>query len=309
MVNQLLVSLVNSVLGSGKATARNNYAYHCPLCNHHKPKLEVNLTENKEGKNPWHCWACDSRGTTIYNLFKQIKADPSKITELSSLVTTSKSIKEIQVINEVALPPEYINLYDADLGDLMARHALFYLKKRNVTKYDVLKYNIGYCKEGLYKNMIIIPTYDNNGKLNYFSARSFEKDPYVKYRNPSVSRDIIPNEHLINWNIPIILCEGLFDAMAIKRNVIPLLGKNIQSNLMKKIVTSLVDKIYIALDRDAIKQALRFCEMLLAEGKEVYLVDLQDKDPSEMGFENFTKLIQNTVPLTYYNLMERKLAL
>ena len=309
MVNQLLVSLVNSVLGSGKATARNNYAYHCPLCNHHKPKLEVNLTENKEGKNPWHCWACDSRGTTIYNLFKQIKVDPSKITELSSLVTTSKSIKEIQVINEVALPPEYINLYDADLGDLMARHALFYLKKRNVTKYDVLKYNIGYCKEGLYKNMIIIPTYDNNGKLNYFSARSFEKDPYVKYRNPSVSRDIIPNEHLINWNIPIILCEGLFDAMAIKRNVIPLLGKNIQSNLMKKIVTSLVDKIYIALDRDAIKQALRFCEMLLAEGKEVYLVDLQDKDPSEMGFENFTKLIQNTVPLTYYNLMERKLAL
>ena len=29
---------------------------------------------------------------------------------------------------------------------------------------------------------------------------------------------------------------------------------------MKKIVTSVVDKIYIALDRDAIKQALRFCE-------------------------------------------------
>ena len=47
MVNQLLVSLVNSVLGTGKATARNNYAYHCPFCNHHKPKLEVNLTENK----------------------------------------------------------------------------------------------------------------------------------------------------------------------------------------------------------------------------------------------------------------------
>ena len=72
MVNQLLVTLVNSVLGSGKATARNNYAYHCPFCHHHKPKLEVNLTENREGKNPWHCWACDVRGTTIYNLFKQL---------------------------------------------------------------------------------------------------------------------------------------------------------------------------------------------------------------------------------------------
>ena len=309
MVNQLLVTLVNSVLGSGKATARNNYAYHCPLCHHHKPKLEVNLTENREGKNPWHCWACDARGTTIYSLFKQLKTIPEKFAELKSLVKSSKSIKETQVVSSVVLPTEYISLNNVDTSDIISRHALAYLKNRHVSKYDILKYNIGYCKDGLYKNMIIIPTYDVDGRLNYFTARSFEKDPYIKYRNPSASRDIVPNEHLINWNVPVILCEGLFDAMAIKRNAIPLLGKNIQSSLMKKIVTSVVDKIYIALDRDAIKQALKFCERLMAEGKEVYLVDLQDKDPSEMGFENFTKLIQNTIPLTYYDLMEHKLSL
>jgi hypothetical protein len=276
MVNQLLVTLVNSVLGSGKATARNNYAYHCPFCNHHKPKLEVNLTENREGKNPWHCWACDVRGTTIYNLFKQLKVEAGKLSELSSLVKTSKSIKETQVTTTISLPDEYINLSSGDLSDISAKHAIAYLKKRHISKYDILKYNIGYCKSGLYNNMIIIPTYDEDGRLNYFTARS---------------------------------CEGLFDAIAIKRNAIPLLGKNIQNNLMKKVISSKVDKIYIALDRDAIKQALRFCEMLLAENKEVYLVDLQDKDPSEMGFKNFTKLIQKTVPLTYYDLMEQKLAI
>jgi len=182
MVNQLLVTLVNSVLGSGKATARNNYAYHCPFCNHHKPKLEVNLTENREGKNPWHCWACDMRGTTIYNLFRQLKADVSKFTELKSLVVTSKSIKETQVVSSVALPNEYIGLNNVDISDIMARHALAYLKNRHVSKYDIIKYNIGYCKEGLYKNMIILPTYDADGRLNYFTARSFEKEPYVKYR-------------------------------------------------------------------------------------------------------------------------------
>ena len=53
MTNQLLVSLVNSVLGSGKPTARDNYAYHCPSCHHAKPKLEIQLTENREGKNKW----------------------------------------------------------------------------------------------------------------------------------------------------------------------------------------------------------------------------------------------------------------
>ena len=126
MVNQLLVTLVNSVLGSGKATARNNYAYHCPLCHHHKPKLEVNLTENREGKNPWHCWACDARGTTIYNLFRQVKAAADKFTELKSLVKTSRSIKDTKVVSNVVLPNEYISLNNVNNSNIMARHALAY---------------------------------------------------------------------------------------------------------------------------------------------------------------------------------------
>ena len=309
MVNQLLVSLVNSVLGAGKPTARNNYAYHCPFCNHHKPKLEVNLTENREGKNPWHCWACNVKGTTVFKLFQKLKAPIEKINEAKSLISSSKQYKIIKNNDSVRLPNEFISLSDVKLNDIITKHARAYLKKRQISKYDILKYNIGYCAEGLYKNMIIIPTYDKNGILNYFTARSFEKDPYIKYRNPSISRDIIPNEHLINWRVPIVLCEGLFDAIAIKRNAIPLLGKNIQLELMKKIVSSFVQKIYIALDKDAIKQALHFCDNLMKEGKEVYLVDMQDKDPSEMGFKNFTKLIQSTTPLTYSGLFERKLAL
>ena len=47
---------------------------------------------------------------------------------------------------------------------------------------------------------------------------------------------------------------------------------------------------------------------LMMEGKEVYFVDKQDKDPSEMGFENFTKLIQKTTPMTYSSLLEQKLS-
>ena len=309
MVNQLLVTLVNSVLGSGKATARNNYAYSCPFC-HKDKKLEVNLTESREGKNPWHCWSCDQRGTNVYSLFKLLKVNSDKINELKSLVKSSTTYKPKVSENTIQLPTEYVSLSTTIHNtNIIAKHALSFLNKRNITYYDIVKYNIGYCETGKYRNRIIIPTYNKDGSLNYFTARSFEPNSTYKYMNPEASRDIIANEHLINWNIPIILCEGLFDAMAIKRNAIPLLGKNIQSSLMKKIVTSVVDKIYIALDKDAIKQALRFCEKLMAEGKEVYLVDLQDKDPSEMGFQNFTKLIQNTYPLTYYGLMEQKLDL
>jgi len=308
--NEFLVTLVNPILGRGKRTARGNIAYNCPKCHHQKPKLEINFDEHSKHYQSYACWSCGFKGRTIYNLFKQLKADSSKFTELNSLVKSSTTYNVQHNVDILKLPQEYVSLIDSSTQtDIMARHALAFLKKRNITESDIIKYNIGYCSSGKYRNRIVIPTYNKDGSLNYFTARTFDKDNNYKYMNPESSRDVIANEHLINWNIPIILCEGLFDAIAIKRNAIPLLGKNIQSSLMKKIVTSVVDKIYIALDRDAIKQALRFCEKLMAEGKEVYFVDLQDKDPSEMGFENFTKLIQTTIPLTYYDLMEQKLAL
>lgn len=305
MTNQLLISLVNSILGTGKPTARGNYSYHCPFCHHSKNKLEINFTENKEGNNPWNCWVCLKSGKKLISLFKKIQAPQEKIQELKKYVKSGDEVDYVPIEEKIELPKEFKLL---SLGSgLMHKHAMHYLKSRGITPNDIIKYNIGYCEYGPYKNMVILPSYDIDGNLNYFTGRSFEKEVYFKYKNPIVSRNIVPFELFINWNVPVILCEGIFDAIAIKRNVIPLLGKNIQSELMKKLTQSIVEKIYIALDKDAIKQSLKHCEMLMNEGKEIYLIDLEEKDPSEMGTRNFINLIQQTVPLNYETLMDKKL--
>jgi hypothetical protein len=44
-------------------------------------------------------------------------------------------------------------------------------------------------------------------------------------------------------------------------------------------------------------------------GKEIFLVEMEGKDPSELGFNKFTELIQNINPLNYFDLMEVKLSL
>lgn len=309
MVNELLINLVNNVLGQGKRTSRGNQSYTCPFCNHHKPKLEINFTINPQNKNPWACWACGKKGNSIRTLFKQSNQNSEFISQLNSLIPSTQSHilyqEKLVTSSQISLPPEFKHFDNT----IISRHAQTYLNKRNITQDDIDKYGIGFCEYGEYAKSIIIPSYDSNGNLNYFTSRSFEKDPYIKYKNPNTSRDIIPFEMFINWDLPIILCEGPFDAIAIKRNAIPLFGKNIQSSLMKKIVTSKIQKIYIALDNDALKKSLEFCELLLNEGKEVYLVKLEGKDPSDMGFEYFTKLIQKTTPLTNYKLMENKLQL
>ena len=66
--------------------SKGNYAFNCPLCNHHKPKLEINLETNSKMENPWHCWICDSKGKTIRSLLKTIKVPHNKLSELKLII-------------------------------------------------------------------------------------------------------------------------------------------------------------------------------------------------------------------------------
>lgn len=308
MVNHLLVNLVNNVLGPGKITSGANYSYHCPFCNHRKPKLEINFRENQEGLNNWHCWVCNKKGKKLITLFKAIDAPQHRIDELGSYVKIAFHDKQKNSEETLALPKEYKPLYKADTKDIAVRQALRYLKDRGVSKLDIARYNLGFCETGKYKNMVIIPSYDESGSLNYFVGRNFGPGT-VKYKNPSFSKDIVPFELLINWESPIVLCEGTFDAIAIKRNAIPLLGKTLPQKLLKKIVSSKVKQVFIALDKDALRQALIYCQTLLDHGKEVFLVNMEEKDPSELGFENFTKLLHTATPLDLRTLLELKFQL
>jgi DNA primase len=309
MENAALLVLVESVLGKGQATSKGNYAFKCPFCSHHKNKLEVSLRTTAKKENFWHCWVCDTKGKTIRTLFKQAKSTPDKFADLNLLIQPT-AIEDI-VSNEVlALPAEYIALngiYLDKIAQIEAKHALRFLKKRGVTIDDIIKYNIGFCKEGSYGGRIIIPSYDANGILNYFVARAY-KESDRKYKNPPVaSKEVIGLELYINWDAPIILCEGMFDAITIKRNVIPLLGKVLHNKLMEKLVKSSVDRIYIALDNDAKKDALKHAEKLMSYGKEVYMVELEGKDANEIGFEAFLNTLEHTEPLTFQSLLEKKL--
>lgn len=311
MVNHLLLNFVIRELGTGKQTSRGNYSFHCPFCNHHKPKLEIQLEENNTGINEFHCWACDIKGKNLIQLFGKLKISQDRKEELKNIIKSTKNFDNDFNNNpsekfKLKLPDEFISLKDVTNKNVEAKHALHYLKKRGVNKYDIIKYNIGYCEHGKYKDRIIFPIYNSEYELVFFDARTYKDNP-LRYIKPECSKDIIANEHFINWNLPIILCEGIMDAISIKRNVIPLLGKIIQPELMKKLLTFPSNKIYIALDNDAIKKAVDFCEMLMNEGKEVYFIEMSEGDASYMGFEKFTKHIQNSEKLNYSKLLGLKL--
>ena len=308
MENAALLILLESVLGTSNKTSRGNYSFKCPFCTHHKNKLEINCITNAKSENPWHCWVCEAKGKTIRSLFKNAKIPDNKVAELNMIIAPGKEYK--QVTTALELPKEFISLTDIvenKITTIESKHAIKFLRKRGITPEDIIKYNIGFCNDGPYKERVIIPSYDENGIVNYFIARTYKDGP-TKYKNPPTdAKSVIGWELYINWDAPIILVEGMFDALTIKRNVIPLFGKIIHEKLMKKLVASSVNRIYIALDPDAIKNALKYCEQLMAYGKEIYLVELTGKDANEIGFEQFLNTIENTQPLDFQSLLMKKL--
>jgi len=303
----ILLGYIENLLGKGSPRARDNYAFHCPFCNHRKPKLEIKMATDEKGGNPWECWVCNTRGLTIKSLLKQLKVPRDTAVEILNHVRKGEKVY-YEENTVVKLPEEFQPLFLASQQSVIANKLRNYLYARGLSDTDIIRYNIGYCTKGEYEGRLIIPSYDENNQLNYFVGRTYENS-YIKYKNPPSSRDVIIFENTINWNKPIVLVEGVFDAMAVRRNAIPILGKNIAPRLIKKIISSNVEDIYIALDKDALKRAISFSEKFLNMGKKVYLVELDDKDPSEMGFETFTKHIQNAQELELSGLMRYKFEL
>ncbi len=311
MIDHILLGLVESVLGKGDVRSKGNYAFYCPKCKHKSPKLEVNLITNTKKQNRWACWTCTSfKGTTLKSLFSALKVDTPKFEELNKILGTTYKQDKIKVDIQVELPTEFTPFINLKKTDIISRHALKYLlKDRGVSFGDLIKHNVGFCETGRYKNKVIIPSYSKEGKLDYFVARSFEEEPFQKLDAPQSDKNIIGFESLINWDLPVILCEGPFDALSIKRNAIPLFGKSVSEKLRKKLVLNKIKSIYIALDEDALKNTIKLAEELINLGKKVYVVRLKGKDPSEMGFEKFTKLIQKSQPFNYGDLLKLKMSI
>ena len=305
MKQNKIVNLINRVLKSNgtKLKKENEYMYWSPFVSHHKQKLQINIRNQN-----WHCWVSNTGGRTLFQLFKKVNASNQHFEELSELVedftyfNKDKKTKDKEI---VSLPKEFKPLWNGS-DSIVKRHALSYLYKRGITDSDILKYNIGYCDSGLYSNRIIIPSYDSDCTLNFFVGRDFYSSK-MKYRNSPTSKDIIGFDLFINWDEPIILCEGVFDAMAFKRNAIPLFGKTVMKTLQKKIIESRVKNIYLALDNDAIVDATKISEYFINNGIKVKMMKFEEKDPSETGFESLLYLISKTKQTKFSDLMRLKL--
>ena len=300
-----VINILDTALGVGSSLKGNEQAHHCPFCNHHKKKLQVNLDTQR-----WHCWVCDSKGRSIQSLLRKLNVDIRDLNRLKDIYGEEDYtlVEKDEYVAKLQLPSEFKQLHFKPKGfNPEYNQAIAYLKERGITQADIVKYNIGYCSEGLYFGRVIVPSYDENGDLNYFVARSYYKDEKMKYKNPPVNRDVIVFDNQINWNEPITLVEGVFDSFSVKRNCIPLLGKFLLSKLKNKIIEKGVKEITILLDSDAITDSTKHTDYFIKNGINVKNIIPTGKDAGDMGFKAVSELLKGAKQTGWDDLVLSKL--
>jgi hypothetical protein len=245
---EVLVDLLSEFLGDPHQhyESKGQISFDCPVCAEEKGldsgdgkgNLEINY-----GRHVYKCWACsETHGThgPLGKLFDQYATKGQK--KVYNLIKPEELKQEDVRRPKLRLPEGFTTFKDSN--------------PRFIPHIEAYRYNIGYTVNGDFAYRIIIPSYNLDGQLNYFVARSWVPKK-MKYKNPSVPKDeIIFNEGRIDWDKDIFLCEGAFDSFFLDNSIV-MLGKKMSKLLFETLYAKANKNIIICCDGDAFEDGIR----------------------------------------------------
>lgn len=263
----VLVELLTEFLGEHHQhyESKGQISFDCPVCMEEKGLEEGDGKGNLEinyGKHVFKCWSCsETHGThgPLGKLFDKYASKSQK--KVYNLIKPEELKKEDIKRPKLRLPEGYTTFEDSNPRFIPHKEAYRYLQLRGITDEMIETYKIGYTVNGEFAYRIIVPSFDKQGVLNYFVARSWVPKK-MKYKNPAVPKDeIIFNESLIDWNKDIYLCEGAFDSFFLTNSIV-MLGKKMSSLLFESLYNNANAGVIICCDGDAFQDGLRVYQEL-----------------------------------------------
>lgn len=253
-----------------------------PFKEDRKKHLYVNI---KKGK--FFCFKSSMAGSLSY-LFALLGAELQEasvhieetLDTLRQRIAALGSPQEKFVIPKAELPEWY---QPVRWGSEVHR----YLRGRGVLDEDVLWYNVGEGT-GEMDGWVILPNFNRDGDCEYWVARNTR---HKTYHNPSVDRRfhvLFLDKALSVSPGEVMVCEGVFSALAAGRDAVAALGKFVTDDQIRRMWDAGVRKVNLALDGDAWTETLDTAERCIKIGLEVCILPLPaDRDPGDLGRESF----------------------
>lgn len=312
------MKFIQSVLGGGRLSRTGkNLDVWCPVCapsDKSKKKLSIRLDDDAN-----HCWTCDWKARSLVALVKKFGSREQLVEYRDKFMAQDKKdrfvIGDDVVETRQTLPADFTLLALARISkgyDPDVKAALRYVEARGLSEHDLWYYKIGLSDEPRWRRRIIVPSFDVNGKLNYYVARAIDKQRKPKYDNTDNDKSlIIFNEINVDWTKQLVLCEGTFDMFKCGENVVPLLGSSLneQSVLFNTIIANNTP-VALALDADMIEKRVPGIAKKLAEYDiTVTIVDVRPfEDPGKMTKSEFKEKLESSREFTWMDTFNSKLA-
>ena len=308
-----------------------NYFGICPFHDDHNPSMSVS-----PDKQMYKCFVCGAAGNVFnfvkdyknINYYEAVKEVANKV-GISIDIDTYKPKEDIKFKDEYDIYDLSNKFYQNNLNTSLGKIARNYLTSRNINDDIIKRFQIGlsfndnkltslleskgYSKDllvrsgiciindsgkvsDIYRNRIMFPLWDINGKVIGFSGRIYEGKDQSKYIN-TMETDIFKKGSLLyNYDNArksildkdeIIICEGFMDVIRLYtigvENVVATMGTAITKEQLS-LIRKLTNNVILMFDGDAAgeKATLSFIELSKDIDFNINIVRLEeDLDPDD----------------------------
>tara|TARA_Y100000310_G_scaffold330584_1_gene402492 strand:+ start:3870 stop:4829 length:960 start_codon:yes stop_codon:yes gene_type:complete len=294
---QARVNFITSIFGPGIIN-QDSISVCCPSCCSDRPNKRKLVIKIDNGMH--HCWICDLKGSSLKYTVRRFA--PERYGEFLRIFNESdaKAQRVEDHFEKVALPKNFIPLgLNLNSLDPDVRDTVTYIFNRGLSERDIWYFKMGTCTTGRFRRRVILPSFDVEGELNYFTARSIDSVSQRKYLNSKAKKkNLIFNEINIDWKKELTLVEGPFDLVKCDKNTTALLGSAINESylLFQKIVKNKTP-LLIALDPDASDKIEEICKKFYSYGVDIRMLAIDPfADVGEMSKEEFLKRKKSAMP-------------
>ena len=228
---QAKLKYLQKIFGNIKTHGGNEISVRCPFCT--KPGSQKKKLAIRVDNDFYHCWTCEIKGKNLSFLIKKI--NPKYLHDYIARFGGLKySIEKEEIIIKAEMPAGF-KLVLENLWDPDAKAIKKYCDERGINEDLMWRYRLGYTSEDFKLNKrLIVPSFDASGDLNYWSARTIQKDNNYKYLNAKIKKsNIVFNEIDVDWNKTLFIVEGPLDLVKCKLvNSTCLLGSTLNANDM-----------------------------------------------------------------------------
>jgi hypothetical protein len=255
--------------GNGYTTKKNGYNFRCLICGDSKKSKKKKRGWILKNKNPWmyHCFNCNCSIPAEHWLklyfnyyYNEYFKECYKIDLGIKQQEVKKNVVEEIKYSEVDEVRHFIPIIMDPYNFALTKYAIEYCKNRMIPFDTYSKWYISL--EGKYHHRLIIPFYDDKGKIYSYQARTLINDE-LKYINRVDAKNNIYNYYNVDPLKPVIILEGPIDSIFVS-NSIALTGVKINDSLLNKFKLR-----YFLLDND--ESGFEKSMALLTEGEYIFL--------------------------------------